>query len=73
MSARFRPQILLTQLLDDKAYPAQEIVELYHERWELELGYDELKTDLLEREEAIRSKTPGGVRQEFWGMAIAYN
>ena len=69
----FRPQTLVTSLLDNKAYPAQEIVALYHERWELELGYDELKTDVLEREEAIRSERPEGVRQELWGMAIAYN
>ena len=36
----FRPQILLTSLLDPTAYPATEIIELYHERWELELGFD---------------------------------
>ena len=59
--------------MDPKAYPAGEIAELYHERWELELGYDELKTDVLEQQEAIRSETPDGVRQELWGMAIAYN
>lgn len=29
--------------------------------------------DTLERLEAIRSETPGGVRQEVWGMAVAYN
>lgn len=69
----FRTRTLLTSLLDPKAYPAGEIAELYHERWELELGYDELKTDVLEQEEAIRSETPDGVRQELWGMAIAYN
>lgn len=69
----FRPQVLLTSLVDGKAYPASEVVDLYHERWELELGYDELKTNVLEREEAIRSKTPEGVRQELWGMAVAYN
>ena len=69
----FRTRTLLTSLLDPKAYPASEIAELYHERWELELGYDELKTDVLEQEEAIRSETPDGVRQELWGMAIAYN
>lgn len=33
----------MTSLLDEKMYPAAEIAELYHERWELELGYDELK------------------------------
>lgn len=39
----------------------------------MELGYDEIKTDLLDREEAIRSKKPDGVRQELWGVLLAYN
>lgn len=69
----FRSQLLLTSLLDHTAYPAAEIVELYHERWELELGYDELKTHTLERQEALRTRTPERVRQEIWGLAIAYN
>lgn len=69
----FRPSILLTSLLDPEAYPAAEIVALYHERWDIELGYDEVKTHLLAREETIRSRTPTGVRQEIWGIALAYN
>jgi hypothetical protein len=69
----FRPQKLLTSLLDAQRYPASEIIALYHERWELELGYDEVKTDMLERQEAIRSKTPKGVMQELWAVALAYN
>jgi hypothetical protein len=69
----FRPSTLLTSLLDPKRYPADELVLLYHERWELEIGYDEIKTHLLAREEAIRSRTPAGVRQELWGIALAYN
>src|SRR5205814_7819843 len=40
---------------------------------EIELGYDEIKTELLEREEAIRSKSPDGVAQELWGVFVAYN
>jgi transposase IS4-like protein/DDE family transposase len=64
---------LLTSLIDPKKYPAKELVELYHERWETELGYDEMKTHLLSREETIRSRTPEGVRQELWGIALAYN
>jgi hypothetical protein len=71
--AGFREQWLLTSLRDPKLYPASEIVSLYHERWELELGYDEIKTELLEREEAIRSKKPDGVLQELWGVLLAYN
>jgi hypothetical protein len=66
-------QVLLTSLTDAERYPAAELVELYHERWELELGYDEIKTELLEREETIRSKSPEGVAQEMCGILIAYN
>jgi len=69
----FRPQTLLTSLLDPKTYPSEEIIALYHERWELELGYDEIKTELLDREEAIRSKTQKGVEQELWGVLLVYN
>jgi hypothetical protein len=64
---------LLTSLLDPETYPADELIALYHERWETEVGYDELKTHMLDRQEAIRSKTPTGVRQELWGIALAYN
>lgn len=69
----FRPQTLLTSLLDHDAYPADEIVALYHERWELEIGFDEVKTHTLERTETLRSKAPQRVLQELWGLAIAYN
>ncbi len=69
----FRPQTLLTSLLGPAAYPAAEIVALYHERWELELGFDEVKTHTLEREESLRSRSPDRVRQELWGLAIGYN
>ena len=64
---------LLTSLTDHKKYPAKELIALYHERWETELAYDEVKTHLLDRHEAIRSKSPEGVRQELWGIALAYN
>ena len=69
----FAPQLLLTSLRDPNEYPATEIADLYHERWEVELGYDEIKTELLEREETIRSRKPDGVKQELWGIFLAYN
>ncbi len=70
----FRPQRLLTSMLDFERYPAQEIVSLYHERWEIELGYGELKTDLLDAtQQPLRSKSVDRVRQEIWGLLIAYN
>jgi hypothetical protein len=64
---------LLTSLRDPREFPRTEIIALYHERWELELGYDEIKTEMLQRQETIRSRKPDGVRQELWGILLAYN
>jgi len=69
----FKPQTLLTSLTDPRRYPAAEIIALYHERWEIELGYNEVKRVMLAREESTRSKSPRGVAQELWGLGIAYN
>lgn len=69
----FQPQLLITSLVDEKRYPAAELRVLYHERWEIELGFGEIKTDMLERLETIRSKSPESVAQEMWGLLIAYN
>ena len=69
----FQPQTLLTSMTDAARFPADEIRALYHERWEIELGYAEMKTGLLERLETIRSKSPEAVAQEVWGLLTAYN
>jgi hypothetical protein len=69
----FRPQTLLTSLTDPTLYPAEEVRLLYHERWEIELGYDEIKTEMLQREETIRSKSPSAVAQELFGILLGYN
>lgn len=71
--AGFPERTLLTSMGNAERFPTAEIIALYHERWELELGNDEIKTHLLDRQEAIRSRTPVGVRQELWGILIAYN
>ncbi len=60
-------------MLDSERYPAVELRGLYHERWEIELGFGEIKTDMLERLETIRSKSPPAVNQEMWGLFLAYN
>ena len=69
----YRPQKLITSLLDPDRFPRKELAAVYHERWEIELGYDEIKTHMLERAESVRSKTPAGVRQEIAGILVAYN
>jgi hypothetical protein len=37
------------------------------------LGYDEIKTEMLDRQETIRSRTVQGIEQEVWGILLAYN
>jgi len=69
----FKPQLLLTSMLDPKRFPVDELVALYHERWEIELGYNEVKRVMLAREETTRSRSPRGVAQELWALALAYN
>lgn len=67
------PQVLFTSLLDPERYPAAEIVQLYHERWEMELAYDELKTDMFQQQVPLRSKSPALARQELWASMLLYN
>jgi Insertion element 4 transposase N-terminal/Transposase DDE domain len=38
---------LITTLLDPGCYPASEIVTLYHQRWDIETAYLELKSSIL--------------------------
>ena len=63
---------LLTTLLDPLAAPAMELAALYHQRWEVESVFDELKTHLRQGRRVLRSKTPELVRQEFYGWVLAH-
>ena len=62
----------VTTLLDPKEAPAEELAELYPDRWEIEGGLDELKTHLRGARIVLRSKTPELVRQEFYGLMMAH-
>jgi hypothetical protein len=62
---------LLTTLLDAKQHPAEDLIVLYHERWEEEVTLDELKTHQRERP-VLRSETPAGVVQEVAGLLLAH-
>ena len=63
---------LLTTLLDPNEAPAMELAALYHQRWEIEAVFDELKTHLRQSKRVLRSKTPELVRQEFYGWVLAH-
>lgn len=64
---------IVTSLTDPMLYPAAEIVELYSHRWEIELGYREMKQYMLENRFTLRSNQPELIRQELWGILLAYN
>jgi hypothetical protein len=63
---------LVTTLLDHQQAPATELAALYHERWDIETAFDELKTHLRGARMVLRSKTPDLVRQEFYGLTMAH-
>lgn len=64
---------ILTSMTDAMAYPSADIVDLYAHRWEIEMGYREMKQYLLESRFTLRSNLPELIVQELWGVLLAYN
>ncbi|RYV02748.1 IS4 family transposase [Shewanella sp. OPT22] len=64
---------VLTSMVDPIRFASDEMVELYRYRWEIELGYREMKQTLLNSEYVLRSKRPDMIRQELWGLMLCYN
>lgn len=68
--------VLITTLLDAATSPAEALIVLYHERWEIELVYDEQKTHLTPRRATktahLRSETPQGVIQEMYALSLGH-
>jgi hypothetical protein len=57
---------LLTTILDPVRAPAKELAAHYHERWDIEGFFKQIKSVQLNADKIFRSKSPDGVRQEFW-------
>jgi hypothetical protein len=62
---------LITTLLDPQHYPGLDLVQLYHDRWEIETTYLELKSSTLAGR-VLRARTPAGVEQEVYALLITY-
>jgi Insertion element 4 transposase N-terminal/Transposase DDE domain len=62
---------LITTLLDHRHYPALDLVALYHQRWEIETTYLELKSTILGGR-VLRARTPAGVDQEVYALLATY-
>jgi hypothetical protein len=62
---------LATTLLEHQRFPAFAIVKLYHERWEVESTYLEIKSTLLGRR-VLRSSNPALIAQEIYALLAVY-
>lgn len=62
---------LATTLTDHRRYPAAELVELYHERWEIESAFYSLR-HTLQHGLVLRSQDAAGVQQELWAHLTDY-
>ncbi|WP_454852273.1 IS4 family transposase [Promicromonospora soli] len=62
---------LLTTLLDPQEASALMLIRLYHQRWEIETSYLELKSTILGGK-VLRARYPAAVVQETWALLAAY-
>jgi len=62
---------LITTLADPHRYPAADLVTLYHQRWDIETAYCELKSTILGGR-VLRARTPAGVHQEVYALLVTY-
>jgi hypothetical protein len=65
-------QRLVTTLLNPRLYPAVDLIDTHHERWEIESSIDEYQTHQRLSARTLRSQTPEGVRQELWGVLLVH-
>lgn len=67
------PYRLVTTIMDPAVAPAKDLAILYHERWDIEGFLKQIKSVQLNGDKIFRSKSPEGVRQEFWAhLAVHY-
>lgn len=62
---------IVTTLLDERQYPAQELIELYSERWQIEVHFRDLKRTL--KMAMVSAKTVAGVQKEVLAFILLYN
>jgi hypothetical protein len=68
---RTQSVIVVTSLIDVKALPDSAIAELYARRWQVELHFRQIKTNLAL--DVLRGLSPSMIEREIWMHAIAYN
>jgi putative transposase len=68
---RTRELTVVTSLLDPETYSRDEIADLYHSRWHVELDIRNIKQTL--RMEILSCQTPEMLAKEIWAHLLGYN
>jgi putative transposase len=68
---RVRELVVATTLGDAGRYPKAEVMDLYHERWHVELDIRAIKVSL--GMESLRCLTPFMIEKELWAYWLGYN
>ena len=63
---------MITTLLSVRSATAMELARLYEKRWNIESSLQEIKTWLRGRRVLLRSRLPELVKQDFYGLLLAY-
>ena len=63
---------LVTSILDHQDAPAPDLAAAYHERWEIELAFGEIKTRQRGPGAVLRSRSPDLVIQELYGLLLTH-
>lgn len=63
---------VITNILDHEEMTSVDLAEAYHERWEIELAFDEVETHQRGSAVILRSKSPEMVQQELYGLLITH-
>lgn len=62
----------ITSLTDAERFPPAALAQMYRQRWEIELGFREIKQSVQQGHGVLRSRQPELVMQEVWGVLIAH-
>ena len=68
---RIKKLVVMTTLTDATEYASEELTDLYHERWHVELDIRSLKQYM--GMDQLRCKTPFMVEKEIWTHLLGYN
>jgi Transposase DDE domain len=68
---RVKELVIVTTLLDNETIPTADLLELYHQRWHVEIDLRSIKTQM--KMDILRCKSPEMVRKEIWAHLLAYN